>query len=110
MVSEAVECYNALLQIAPSRERNYIIDQPNITVEERTALLNLFQGWEKKALILMPSNAELRRREEEAQFTEGKKKSSQKSFFFSQNPNVGDIPHQFLVLLIALSIFYSKPF
>jgi len=72
LVSEAVECYNALLQIAPSRERNYIIDQPNITVEERTALLNLFQGWEKKALILMPSNAELRRREEEAQFTEGK--------------------------------------
>ncbi|KAI0981416.1 hypothetical protein GJ496_010727 [Pomphorhynchus laevis] len=53
----AFNCFKRMVEEAPKRPRNYIIDNCNITREMRRKMLGPFKGFHRKAVIVVPEDS-----------------------------------------------------
>lgn len=56
------ECFVLLLQLASTRKRNYAIDQTNVFPSARKRKLKDFEGFSRKAIVVVPEHSEYLRR------------------------------------------------
>lgn len=62
LIEMATECFDAILRIAASRNRNYILDQTNVYASARKRKMTKFSGFRRVAVVVQPDDAELVRR------------------------------------------------
>ncbi|XP_026862970.2 heterogeneous nuclear ribonucleoprotein U-like protein 2 isoform X2 [Electrophorus electricus] len=71
MLQQATRCLSHLIQIAPNQKRNFILDQANIYPSARRHKMLRFRGYLRKAVVVVPSDQEWRRRLCQQQQEEG---------------------------------------
>lgn len=71
MLSHANSCLNRVFQIACRKKRNYIIDQTNVFTTARRKM-RMFEGFNRKALIMVPTDEDYKTRQEKRYKEEGK--------------------------------------
>jgi len=72
LIKKCTECFNEILLLAAKRRRNYILDQTNVYPTARGKKLKDFNGFDCKAVTVVPSDDEFRRRVSEREAIEGK--------------------------------------
>ncbi|XP_065511154.1 heterogeneous nuclear ribonucleoprotein U-like protein 1 [Caloenas nicobarica] len=72
LIQQATQCLNRLIQIAARKRRNYILDQTNVYGSARRRKLRPFAGFRREAVVLCPSDADLRQRTAQRTQREGK--------------------------------------
>merc|ERR1712110_1219870 len=60
LYKKAVECFEMLMKIGSGRKRNYIIDQTNVYPTARGRKLKHFQGMRCKAIVVVPTDEDLK--------------------------------------------------
>merc|ERR1712080_62370 len=66
------ECFNQILDLAAKRRRNYILDQTNVYPTARGRKMKPFTGFQCKAVVVVPSDTEFKRRVAAREAIEGK--------------------------------------
>ncbi|XP_077337265.1 heterogeneous nuclear ribonucleoprotein U-like protein 1 isoform X2 [Lithobates pipiens] len=59
LIQQATKCLNQLIQIASRRKRNYILDQTNVYGTAQRRKMRPFEGFQRKAVIICPTDADL---------------------------------------------------
>ncbi|XP_068106718.1 heterogeneous nuclear ribonucleoprotein U-like protein 1 [Hyperolius riggenbachi] len=59
LIQQATKCLNQLIQIAARRKRNYILDQTNVYGTAQRRKMRPFEGFQRKAVIICPTDADL---------------------------------------------------
>ena len=72
LIDTAMRCLNKLIEIAATRPRNYILDQTNVYTSTQRRKMALFQGFKRRAIVVVPEDEEYKRRMEEKERTEGR--------------------------------------
>ena len=72
LIRLCTECFNKLLELASSRRRNYILDQTNVFPTARGKKMKPFSGFQCKAIVVVPSDDEFRRRVQAREAKDGK--------------------------------------
>ena len=72
LIRLCTECFNKLLELAASRRRNYILDQTNVFPTARGKKMKPFSGFQCKAIVVVPSDDEFRRRVQVREAKDGK--------------------------------------
>ena len=72
LIRLCTECFNKLLEFASCRRRNYILDQTNVFPTARGKKLKPFSGFQCKAIVVVPSDDEFRRRVQAREAKDGK--------------------------------------
>ncbi|XP_076861988.1 heterogeneous nuclear ribonucleoprotein U-like protein 2 [Brachyhypopomus gauderio] len=62
LLQQATRCLSHLIHIAPNQKRNFILDQANIYPSARRHKMLCFRGYQRKAVVVVPSDEEWRRR------------------------------------------------
>ncbi|XP_003381796.1 putative SPRY domain protein [Trichinella spiralis] len=62
VMGTAAKCYRKLLQMACKKKRNYIIDATNVFSVARKRKLAAFRDFQRKAIVIVPSEEEYARR------------------------------------------------
>ncbi|KAM3911994.1 heterogeneous nuclear ribonucleoprotein U-like protein 1 [Leptodactylus fuscus] len=62
LIQQATKCLNQLIQIAARRKRNYILDQTNVYATAQRRKMRPFEGFRRKAVIICPTDDDLRDR------------------------------------------------
>ncbi|KAE8585719.1 hypothetical protein XENTR_v10021425 [Xenopus tropicalis] len=62
LIQQATQCLNRLIQIAARRKRNYILDQTNVYGTAQKRKMRPFEGFQRKAIIICPTDADLQDR------------------------------------------------
>ncbi|GAB6024342.1 heteroproteinous nuclear ribonucleoprotein U-like 2 [Chamberlinius hualienensis] len=66
-LNDLEKCITRLLEVASRRRRNYIIDQSNVLSMEQRRKMRPFQGFKRKAIVLVPTDEEYKSRCEKQQ-------------------------------------------
>uniref|UniRef100_A0A8C3USM5 Heterogeneous nuclear ribonucleoprotein U like 1 n=1 Tax=Catharus ustulatus TaxID=91951 RepID=A0A8C3USM5_CATUS len=72
LIQQATQCLNRLIQIAARKRRNYILDQTNVYGSAQRRKLRPFAGFRRRAVVICPTDAELRARTRKRTDEEGK--------------------------------------
>ena len=72
LIRQCTECFNKLLELASNRKRNYILDQTNVFPTARGKKMKPFTGFQCKAIVVVPSDHEFKRRVAVREAKEGK--------------------------------------
>lgn len=72
MIEKCTRCLNILLDIAAKRRRNYILDQTNVYPTAQKRKMSYFNGFKRKAVVIVPSEEEAKVRVEKRITEEGK--------------------------------------
>ena len=72
LIRQCTECFNKLLELASNRKRNYILDQTNVFPTARGKKMRPFVGFQCKAIVVVPSDHEFRRRVQVREARDGK--------------------------------------
>uniref|UniRef100_A0A8C0VBH4 Heterogeneous nuclear ribonucleoprotein U like 1 n=1 Tax=Cyanistes caeruleus TaxID=156563 RepID=A0A8C0VBH4_CYACU len=72
LIQQATQCLNRLIQIAARKRRNYILDQTNVYGSAQRRKMRPFQGFQRKAIVICPTDQELRERTVRRTDEEGK--------------------------------------
>ncbi|XP_066970819.1 heterogeneous nuclear ribonucleoprotein U-like protein 1 isoform X2 [Macrobrachium rosenbergii] len=72
LIEKCTKCLNKLLEISYQRKRNFIIDQTNVYPSARRRKMKGFPGFYRRAVVLIPDDAEFQRRTEKQIRQEGK--------------------------------------
>ncbi|XP_018428271.1 PREDICTED: heterogeneous nuclear ribonucleoprotein U-like protein 1 [Nanorana parkeri] len=59
LIQQATKCLNQLIQIASRRKRNYILDQTNVYGTAQRRKMRPFEGFQRKAIIICPTDEDL---------------------------------------------------
>ncbi|CAM9927176.1 unnamed protein product [Lampetra planeri] len=72
LIQEATHCLNRLLQIAARKRRNYILDQTNVYGSAQRRKMRPFEGFQRKAIVICPTDEDLKDRSKKRTVEEGK--------------------------------------
>ncbi|XP_022091036.1 heterogeneous nuclear ribonucleoprotein U-like protein 1 [Acanthaster planci] len=72
LFQKANDCLHRFFEIAPTRKRNYILDQTNVYQTARERKMRPFNGFSRKAVVVVPTDDEYRRRIEKRRMEENK--------------------------------------
>lgn len=72
LMEKCTRALNKLLATAPTRRRNYILDQTNIYSFEQRRKMKSFSGYQRKAVVIVPSEDEFKLRAEKHKSIDGK--------------------------------------
>nr|CDS26365.1 e1b 55 kda associated protein [Hymenolepis microstoma] len=72
LINKATQCLNKIISIACKRKRNYILDQTNVFPSAQRRKMRPFDGFQRKAIVIVPTDDEFKRRIEQRTKEEGK--------------------------------------
>ncbi|CAG9835314.1 unnamed protein product [Diabrotica balteata] len=72
LIDRMQRCINRLLTTAPTRRRNYIIDQSNVFASAQSRKMRPFEGFKRKAVIIIVGDEEQTKRQALQEEQEGK--------------------------------------
>jgi len=72
LIEKCTRCLNILLEIAAKRRRNYILDQTNVYPTAQKRKMSMFGGFQRKAVVIVPTEEEAKERTEKRIKEEGK--------------------------------------
>lgn len=72
LIEKCTRCLNILLDIAAKRRRNYILDQTNVYATAQKRKMAYFNGFKRKAIVIVPNEEEAKTRWEKRIEEEGK--------------------------------------
>ncbi|XP_010565492.1 PREDICTED: heterogeneous nuclear ribonucleoprotein U-like protein 1 [Haliaeetus leucocephalus] len=72
LIQQATQCLNRLIQIAARKKRNYILDQTNVYGSAQRRKMRPFEGFQRKAIVICPTDQDLRDRTVKRTDEEGK--------------------------------------
>ncbi|XP_070620525.1 heterogeneous nuclear ribonucleoprotein U-like protein 1 isoform X2 [Erythrolamprus reginae] len=72
LIQQATQCLNRLIQIAARKKRNYILDQTNVYGSAQRRKMRPFEGFQRKAIIICPTDDDLKDRTIKRTDEEGK--------------------------------------
>ncbi|XP_073231333.1 uncharacterized protein [Porites lutea] len=65
LMDKAAKCLHRLFELAPTKKRNYILDQTNVYLSAQKKKIRPFEGFSRKAIVCIPTQEELRKRTED---------------------------------------------
>ncbi|RZF32122.1 hypothetical protein LSTR_LSTR003985 [Laodelphax striatellus] len=72
LIDKSMKCLNKLLTEASLRRRNYIIDQTNVYPSAQKRKMKSFEGFNRRAVVIVPTDEEFKRRVDKREAEEGK--------------------------------------
>ncbi|XP_032870318.1 heterogeneous nuclear ribonucleoprotein U-like protein 1 isoform X1 [Amblyraja radiata] len=72
LIQQATQCLNRLIQIAARKKRNYILDQTNVYGSAQRRKMRPFEGFQRKAIVICPTDDDLKERTIKRTDEEGK--------------------------------------
>lgn len=72
LIDKCTKCLNRLLGMASHRRRNYILDQTNVYPSAQKRKMRNFEGFVRRAIVIVPTDEEFRRRVAKREAEEGK--------------------------------------
>ncbi|KAL8219774.1 UNVERIFIED_CONTAM: Heteroproteinous nuclear ribonucleoprotein U-like protein 1, partial [Gekko kuhli] len=72
LIQQATQCLNRLIQIAARKKRNYILDQTNVYGSAQRRKMRPFEGFQRKAIVICPTDEDLEDRTVKRTDEEGK--------------------------------------
>uniref|UniRef100_A0A8C9TLW2 Heteroous nuclear ribonucleoprotein U like 1 n=1 Tax=Scleropages formosus TaxID=113540 RepID=A0A8C9TLW2_SCLFO len=72
LIQQATQCLNRLIQIAARKKRNYILDQTNVYGSAQRRKMRPFEGFQRKAIVICPTDEDLKERTLKQTSEEGK--------------------------------------
>ncbi|XP_048837379.1 heterogeneous nuclear ribonucleoprotein U-like protein 1 [Brienomyrus brachyistius] len=72
LIQQATQCLNRLIQIAARKRRNYILDQTNVYGSAQRRKMRPFEGFQRKAVVICPTEEDLKERTKRQIEEEGK--------------------------------------
>ncbi|XP_062846460.1 heterogeneous nuclear ribonucleoprotein U-like protein 2 [Trichomycterus rosablanca] len=71
LLQQATQCLTHIIKIAATKRRNFILDQANIYPSARRHKLLRFAGYQRRAIVVVPSDKEWKRRLQQQEQNEG---------------------------------------
>nr|XP_029512999.1 heterogeneous nuclear ribonucleoprotein U-like protein 1 isoform X1 [Oncorhynchus nerka] len=62
LIQQATQCLNRLIQIAARKRRNYILDQTNVYGSAQRRKMSPFEGFQRKAIVICPTEEDFKER------------------------------------------------
>ncbi|XP_053729391.1 heterogeneous nuclear ribonucleoprotein U-like protein 1 [Synchiropus splendidus] len=62
LIQQATQCLNRLIEIAARKRRNYILDQTNVYGSARRRKMRPFEGFQRKAIVIFPTDEDFKER------------------------------------------------
>nr|KAG5689769.1 hypothetical protein BaRGS_031170 [Batillaria attramentaria] len=72
LIDKATKCLNRMIEIAARKKHNYILDQTNVYASARRRKMQPFEGFQRKAVVVVPTEEEFKSRVEKREKEEGK--------------------------------------
>ncbi|XP_064600280.1 heterogeneous nuclear ribonucleoprotein U-like protein 1 isoform X2 [Liolophura sinensis] len=72
LIEKSTRCLNRLIEISARKRRNYILDQTNVYASARRRKMQPFEGFQRKAVVVIPSDEDFKTRIAEREKEEGK--------------------------------------
>ncbi|XP_054007453.1 heterogeneous nuclear ribonucleoprotein U [Hylaeus anthracinus] len=72
LINKCSRVLDKLLEMAPTRRRNYILDQTNVYPSAQRRKMKNFCGYQRKAVVMVPSEEEFKLRADKYKSEEGK--------------------------------------
>lgn len=72
LIDKSTKCLNKLLEMASKTPRNYILDQTNVYPTAQRRKMRPFEGFKRRAVVIVPTDEEFLRRCEKREKEEGK--------------------------------------
>ncbi|XP_014282216.1 heterogeneous nuclear ribonucleoprotein U-like protein 1 isoform X2 [Halyomorpha halys] len=72
LIDQCTKCLQRLMDIGCRRHRNYILDQTNVYPAAQRRKMRNFEGFTRKAVVIVPTDEEFKRRVNEREELEGK--------------------------------------
>ncbi|XP_055927077.1 heterogeneous nuclear ribonucleoprotein U-like protein 1 [Argiope bruennichi] len=94
LIQMATKCLNKMFEIGSNLRRNYILDQTNVYPSAQRRKMRNFEGFKRIAVVIVPTDAEYRRRCDKRDREEGKDVPDQAVLEMKANfklPEVGDV-------------------
>ncbi|XP_015759797.1 PREDICTED: heterogeneous nuclear ribonucleoprotein U-like protein 1, partial [Acropora digitifera] len=65
LMDKAAKCLHRLFELAPTKTRNYILDQTNVYLSAQKKKIRPFEGFIRRAIVCIPTQEELKTRTED---------------------------------------------
>ncbi|XP_026288603.1 heterogeneous nuclear ribonucleoprotein U-like protein 1 [Frankliniella occidentalis] len=94
LIEKCTKCLQKLLEVAGRRRRNYILDQTNVYPTAVRRKMRSFDGFKRRAVVIVPADDEFQRRVAKREAEEGKDVPDSAVLEMKANfkvPEVGDI-------------------
>ncbi|XP_057324388.1 heterogeneous nuclear ribonucleoprotein U-like protein 1 isoform X2 [Microplitis mediator] len=72
LMGKCTRCLNKLIEVAATRRRNYILDQTNVYPSAQRRKMRQFNGFQRKAIIIVPTDEEFKSRAAKRELVDGK--------------------------------------
>jgi len=72
LIDKSTKCLNRMIEMAARKKRNYILDQTNVYASARRRKMTPFEGFQRKAVVVVPTDEEFKRRISQREKEEGK--------------------------------------
>merc|ERR1712142_730511 len=72
LIDKSTKCLNRMIEMAARKKRNYILDQTNVYASARRRKMTPFEGFQRKAVVVLPTEEEFKNRVKQRTEEEGK--------------------------------------